>query len=143
MKKLLLFALAILAISTISLNVANAQSKTKKVVESKGVALSAKDAAKYVAPVNKKGAEGAKTRGDIYGSNYSDIVVNNYTGYYIEIYVDGTYRTTVSPKSKVTTWAIPGKTRLVGIARFPDGDYTSWGPINPVTGYQYTWNLYN
>ena len=143
MKKLLLIALAIFATSTISVNVANAQAKQKKVVDSKGTVLSAKDAAMYATPTNTKGAVGSKTRGDIYGSNYSDIVVNNYSGYYVEIYVDGKYRTSVSPNSKITTWAMPGKTRLVGVARFSDGSYTSWGPINPVTGYQYTWNIYN
>ncbi len=143
MKKLLLIALAIFATSTLSINIANAQAKQKKVIDSKGAVLSAKDAAKYVVPTNKKGAEGSKTRGDIYGANYSDIVVNNYSGYYIEIYVDGSYRTSVSPNSKITTWALPGKTRLVGVARFSDGSTTSWGPVNPVTGYQYTWNLYN
>ena len=53
MKKLLLIALAIFATSTISVNVANAQAKQKKVVDSKGTVLSAKDAAMYAAPTNK------------------------------------------------------------------------------------------
>ena len=50
--------------------------------------------------VNIKNSPVMKDRGDVYGPNYSDVVIDNWTGYYIDIYVDNSYRGTVSPWDK-------------------------------------------
>lgn len=82
-----------------------------------------------------------KSRGNVYGADYSDVVVDNWTGYYIDIYVNGNYRGTVSPYDKRVTWAIPGTNSLYAKAVFDDGSYLYWGPKVTYTGYQYTWRL--
>ena len=91
--------------------------------------------------MNMKNSPVMKDRGDVYGPNYSDVVIDNWTGYYIDIYVDNSYRGTVSPWDKKTTWAIPGSTKLYAKAVFDDGSYLYWGPSTTTTGYQYTWKL--
>ena len=82
-----------------------------------------------------------KSRGNVYGPDYSDVVVDNWTGFYIDIYVNGNYRGTVSPWDKRVTWAIPGTNTLYAKAVFDDGSYLYWGPKVTYTGYQYTWKL--
>ena len=82
-----------------------------------------------------------KSRGNVYGPDYSDVVVDNWTGYYIDIYVNGNYRGSVSPWDKRVTWAIPGTNTLYAKAVFDDGSYLYWGPKVTYTGYQYTWRL--
>ncbi|HUR65414.1 MAG TPA: hypothetical protein VMZ03_03615 [Chitinophagaceae bacterium] len=89
---------------------------------------------------NKPAAPGT-SRGDVYGTDYSDVVVDNWTGYYIDIYVNGNYRGTVSPYDKRVTWAIPGTNTLYAKAVFNDGSYLYWGPKVTYTGYSYTWKL--
>jgi len=91
--------------------------------------------------MNMKNSPVMKDRGDVYGPNYSDVVIDNWTGYYIDIYVDNSYRGTVSPWDKKVTWAIPGATKLYAKAVFDDGTYLYWGPSTTTTGYQYTWKL--
>jgi hypothetical protein len=92
---------------------------------------------------NTKGKPAAptSTRGDVYGADYSDVVVDNWTGYYVDIYVNGNYRGTISPYDKKVTWAIPGTNTLYAKATFNDGTYLYWGPKVTYTGYQYTWKL--
>ena len=74
--------------------------------------------------------------------NQKNVVVDNWTGYYIDIYVNGNYRGTVSPWDKRVTWAIPGTNTLYAKAVFDDGSYLYWGPKVTYTGYQYTWKLH-
>lgn len=94
-------------------------------------------------PVNDKNKPAAPTtsRGDVFGADYSDVVVDNWTGYYVDIYVNGNYRGTVSPYDKRVTWAIPGTNTLYAKATFNDGSYLYWGPKVTYTGYSYTWKL--
>jgi hypothetical protein len=94
-------------------------------------------------PTNDKNkpAPPATSRGDVYGADYSDVVVDNWTGYYIDIYVNGNYRGTVSPYDKRVTWAIPGTNTLYAKAVFNDGSYLYWGPKVTYTGYSYSWKL--
>lgn len=94
-------------------------------------------------PMNVKGSPAMedKSRGDVYGSDYSDVVIDNWTGYYLDIYVNGNYRGTVAPWEKKVTWAIPGTNSLTAKAVFDDGSYMYWGPRTTYTGYQYTWKL--
>ena len=93
-------------------------------------------------PLNDKAKPAAPgTRGDVYGADYSDVVIDNWTGYYVDIYVNGNYRGTVSPYDKRVTWAIPGNNTLYAKAVFSDGSYMYWGPKATYTGYSYTWKL--
>ena len=117
-------------------------SKKKKTIEAKANSAPSNEVAALKRPANEKNPKPEiKTRGDVYGSNYSDIIIDNYTGYSIDIYVDGSFRGTIAPYDKKVTWAVPGNTSLYGKAVFDDGSYLYWGPYTPYTGYEYTWNL--
>ena len=119
-------------------------SKKKKTIESKAISTPSNEVAALKKPANEKNPKPEKkTRGDVYGSNYSDILVDNYTGYSIDIYVDGSFRGTIAPYDKKVTWAVPGNTRLYAKATFDDGSYLYWGPSTTYTGYEYTWTLTN
>lgn len=118
--------------------------KKQKTIESKASSVPSDKVAALKRPVNEKNPKPeAKTRGDVYGANYSDIIIDNYTGYSIDIYVDGSFRGTIAPYDKKVTWAVPGNTSLYGKATFDDGSYLYWGPNTIYTGYEYTWQLTN
>src|SRR2546427_662757 len=70
----------------------------------------------------KKG--GAKTRG------FFDcwVTADNYTPWWIDIYVDGTYRGQVAPWGAGTVNAGAGSTTLYGRAVFDSGSVRNWGP---------------
>lgn len=130
--------------------VSNAQGSTpelkKEVIESKANSKPDPTVAALSKPTNNvKGEKAnnnqAKQSGEVYGSQYSDVVIDNWTNYYIDIYINGNYRGTVSPWDKRTTWAIPGTNRLYAKAPFTDGTYYYWGPHETYTGYSYTWKL--
>jgi len=67
---------------------------------------------------------GAKTRG------YLDcwVSVNNYTPWWVDVYVDGTYRGQASPWGAGVVNAGSGGTALYAAATFTDGSVRSWGP---------------
>lgn len=83
-----------------------------------------------------------RSRGDVYGADYCDVVVDNYTGWYIDIYVDNEYRGTIAPYDRRVTWAVKGNTKLYGKAEFDDGSYYYWGPSYVEADYEYTLNLH-
>jgi hypothetical protein len=121
---------------------AQATPKKKKTIETKASTTPIDVVTKLKKPGNDKEPKPeSKSRGDVYGPNYSDIIVDNYTGYAIDIYVDGDYRGTVGAYDKRVTWAVPGNTRLYAKAEFNDGTYIYWGPTVTYTGYEYTWKL--
>ncbi len=145
MKNLTSVLMLICAFLVCSVTASVAQDKERKqeTIESKRVTEKSKEVDKLKKPGNdKKPKAEPKSRGDVYGPNYSDIVVDNYTGWYIDIYVDDEYRGTLAPYDRRVTWAVPGNTKLYGKAVFDDGSYYYWGPINPETNYEYTWNLH-
>ena len=118
--------------------------KKKQTIEAKASDKPSDEAGALNKPANEKNPKPeAKSRGDVYGPNYSDIIVDNYTGYSIDIYVNGSFRGTISPYDKKVTWAVPGNTRLYAKAVFNDGSYLYWGPTVTYTGYDYTWRLNN
>ena len=118
--------------------------KKKKTIEAKALSTPSAEVTALNRPSNEKNPKAeTKTRGDVYGANYSDIIVDNYTGYSIDIYVNGSFRGTIAPYDKKVTWAVPGNTRLYGKATFNDGSYLYWGPNTTYTGYEYTWKLTN
>lgn len=116
--------------------------KKKKTIEVKASSQPSEEVAALTKPANEKNPKPeSKSRGDEYGPNYSDIIVDNWCGYSIDIYVDSKYRGTVGPYDKKVTWAIPGNTRLYAKATFSDGSYLYWGPVVTLTEYEYTWKL--
>ncbi|POY36631.1 hypothetical protein C3K47_09665 [Solitalea longa] len=147
MKKLTLSICALLGtflLLTLSTSGALAQSKQakkKQTIETKASNVKSDATEALKRPENDKNNKEGKGRGDVYGDDYSDIVVDNYTNYNIDIYVDGKYRGTLGPWEKKVTWAVPGKTRMYAKAEFSDGSYSTWGPNVAETGYEYKWNL--
>lgn len=143
-KHILLLAILLSAGIGFSANAQGAKPKLKKeTIDSKPVTAPDPKAEGLQRPVNDKTkpAPPSTSRGDVYGTDYSDVVVDNWTGYYIDIYVNGNYRGTVSPYDKRVTWAIPGTNTLYAKAVFNDGSYLYWGPKVTATGYSYTWKL--
>lgn len=143
MKKLL-FAVAAIVLSLSSVT-AQGTKKQKKTIESKAISTPLAEVTALAKPLNDKNAKNVedKSRGEVYGPDYSDIIVDNFTRYYIDVYVDGSFRMTLAPYAKRTTWAVPGKTKLYAKATFTDGSYSYWGPTTTTTGYEYKWNLRN
>lgn len=118
--------------------------KKKKTIEAKALSTPTAEVTALNKPTNERNPKPeAKTRGDVYGADYSDINVVNYTGYSIDIYVNGSYRGTIAAYDKKVTWAVPGNTQLYAKAVFNDGSYLYWGPTVTYTGYEYTWSLTN
>jgi len=147
MKKSLLLAGTLLLVGLMYQTSVSAQGKParkKQTIEAKAISTPNADVDKLKRPENeKKPKPEVKSRGDVYGSNYSDIVIDNYTGYYMDIYVEGNFRGTVAPYDKRVTWAIPGNNKLYAKTVFSDGSYLYWGPSYVNTGYSYTWKLTN
>jgi hypothetical protein len=140
----MLSALFTLLLSANSVFAQQKTQKKKKTIEAKALSTPSAEVTALNRPANEKNPKAeTKTRGDVYGANYSDIIVDNYTGYSIDIYVDGSFRGTIAPYDKKVTWAVPGNTRLYGKATFNDGSYLYWGPNTTYTGYEYTWKLTN
>jgi hypothetical protein len=143
-KLVLLATLFTLLLVTNSVSAQQKSGKKKKTIETKAISTPSSEVAALNKPANEKNAKPEKkTRGDVYGPNYSDIIVDNYTGYSVDIYVDGSFRGTIAPYDKKVTWAVPGNTRLYAKATFDDGSYLYWGPGTTYTGYEYTWKLTN
>lgn len=143
-KQILLLAILLTAGIGFSGHAQTGKPKLKKeTVDAKPVATPDPKVDGLQRPVNNKNnpAPPSTSRGEVYGPNYSDVVVDNWTGYYIDIYVNGNYRGTVSPYDKRVTWAIPGTNTLYAKAVFDDGSYLYWGPKVTYTGYTYTWKL--
>jgi hypothetical protein len=71
------------------------------------------------------------------------LVLDNRTGYFVEVTVDDEAVSTIPPWSNLQIFAIAGDTRLAARTRLPDGSIGTWGPISvlcPRNGW-YTWRL--
>src|SRR5262245_56980474 len=64
---------------------------------------------------------GGKPRGP-----YCGVLVDNYTPYMARVYVDGTYRGTVSPWGGLTVTTLSGGARLYAKASFGGGKVLTW-----------------
>lgn len=97
----------------------------------------ANDAAKPVPAPAAKG--GPTTRG---GS--CTVIVDSYTPWLIELYLEGGYWAEVPRYGKIEVSATEGRVRLYARARFTDGSVTTWGPrYFDCVGQTYTWKLYD
>ncbi|MBX3148943.1 hypothetical protein KF728_02215 [Candidatus Obscuribacterales bacterium] len=64
---------------------------------------------------------GAKTR-----SMWGGVVIDNRTGSYIDVYLDGTYTGTVGPWGDMYRDVVAGRTNVYCVAPYTDGTYDSW-----------------
>jgi hypothetical protein len=67
---------------------------------------------------------GAKTR----GGGACEVRFDNRTRWFVKLYVDGTYRGTISPYGDGVAYTGAGATRVYARAVFDSGDYLYWGP---------------
>ncbi|RVU00130.1 hypothetical protein EOD41_14315 [Mucilaginibacter limnophilus] len=141
MKKAILTLFASAAFALLTVTNVSAQSAKKQEIKTKASTEKSEEVAALKKPKNVKGKPAAK-RGDECGASYSDIIVKNYTGYYLDVFVDGEFRVSLAPGYQTTTCAVPGTTKLYAKASFDDGSYLTWGPVYPKTGYVYTWSLW-
>jgi hypothetical protein len=137
MKKLFFIAL----VTLIATSVFAQGQKQKKMIETKGVKIEQPKGAdaniKVAKPVTDQAVP--KEKGPVYGGSYCDVNLENHTGYFIDIYVDGSYRGTIGAWESKVTWAIPGRTTLYGKSILGT---VSWGPIGVDCDWIYTWSLY-
>jgi hypothetical protein len=84
----------------------------------------------------KKGGARAK------GAQSCAVIVDNRTPFLIRIYVDGTYRGTISPWGDAYCYTGSGATKLYAVAMFDDGSRLTWGPNVVSCGTSYTWRLF-
>lgn len=140
MKKITLMLVVVFAAFLFSS--VNAQEKETKVVEvSKAKVEASRGTSPHITtpkPVNDevvvpKPAESDKARAD-----YCKVIVDNWSGYAIDIYVDGDYSGTVAAWSDGYTWAISGRTKLYAQST---GGSMYWGPTYIDCIYDYTWKL--
>ena len=81
-----------------------------------------------------KAVEPEKDRGEL-----CYIYVNNYSGFAIDIYIDGDWMGTIAAYSTAYTYAYPGNTKAYGKSI---GGTMAWGPTYFDCQYEYTWNLW-
>lgn len=76
-------------------------------------------------------------------SIYCGVVVDNYTPYKIQIYINRRYKGLVAPYGKMELFGPAGPTRLYARADFVDGHYDHWGPREMDLDHDsvYTWSL--
>jgi len=136
MKKLVLVALVAFLGSVVVPSAAQAQTKQRKNVESKSMVFEktrgADENIKTAKPASDNKVE--KTRGEL-----CYIYINNYTGYAIDIYIDGDWMGTIAAYSTSYTYAYPGSTKAYGKSI---GGTMYWGPTYFDCQYEYTWNLW-
>ena len=149
-KKTILFSAALLLFGLISQAQGKAPELKKEVIIAKAASAPNAMVAALNRPANEnKGTKSmsakkaGKESGEVYGKDYSDVVIDNWTEYYIDVYINGKYRGTVAPWDKRVTWAIPGENTIYAKAVFKDGSYFYWGPRTTTTGYTYTWELHD
>lgn len=126
------------------------------------VSTYAQDVKKETKVITVKGAEIEKTRGaspyiktpkpvddeiivpkpkeseQARGGEWCKVTVDNWTGYTIDVYVDGDYAGTVGSWSDGYTWAIAGKTQLYAESV---GGTVYWGPTYVDCDGEYIWKL--
>jgi hypothetical protein len=89
--------------------------------------------APVAAPASKGGE---RTRG-----NVSIVHLDNWTGYYIDLYIDGNYCATSGPWGDAYCYVPSGSVRMYGKAPFTDGSFLSWGPRTEYVDGTFDWKL--
>lgn len=83
---------------------------------------------------------GEKSRG---AGFYTKVIVDNWTGYSVNIYADGKVQGSVAPWSQGYFYEYGSSVKLYGKAYLTDGRYIYWGPStqNISNAKTYTWKL--
>lgn len=136
MKKLI--TLALLVLLGFAFTTANAQDKKSKTIEQMGVKVEATRGGNPNIVTDKPSGDVLQAKPEATRGDYCKVIVDNWTGYAVDIYVDGDWAGTVAAWSDGYTWAIPGKTRLYGISV---GRTVEWGPVEVSCNNSYTWKL--
>jgi hypothetical protein len=139
MKKLILIALVAFLGSMITPTTVNAQAKEKKSVEEKAKVYEKTRGADANIRTAKpsddtKAPKIEKSRGEL-----CYIYVNNYSGYAVDVYIDGDWMGTIAAYATAYTYAYPGSTKAYGKSI---GGTMVWGPTHFDCQYDYTWNLW-
>ena len=123
--------------------ITNVQGQEKKIVESKAQKVEATRGdnpfIKVPKAVNDENPV-PEPKEEQTRATYCKIWIDNYTGYTIDIYIDGKYKGTIPPWEKQYTWAIAGKTHFYAETV---GRTYYWGPHWFDCNYEYTWRLGN
>ena len=71
------------------------------------------------------------------------ISVDNWTGYKVQLFIDGDYSGLIIPWGELATSAITGRTTVYARAEFEDTSYVTFGPvtIDCQDGRTYAWKL--
>ena len=77
-------------------------------------------------------------RGDAYNVTNCNVIIENWTGWYIDFYIDGEYRGSIAPWDIRVSWVIVGPVKLYAEA---DGTMYFWGPTSVDCNYTFTWKL--
>jgi hypothetical protein len=93
------------------------------------------------APEKAPSHKGSKTRG--FGPGVCAVTVDNWTGWYVKVYVDGSFRGSVGPFDDGTVYVGSGATTVYARADFTDGSYKYWGSrvVNCPRGGTFSWTL--
>lgn len=139
MKKLILVVLVAFLGTMVAPSVIQAQVKAKVNVDEKAKVFEktrgADENIKTAKPTEDvKANKVEKTRGEL-----CYIYVYNYTGYSVDIYIDGDWMGTIGAYSSAYTYAYPGNTKAYGKSI---GGTMYWGPHYFDCENEYTWNLY-
>jgi hypothetical protein len=133
MKRVLLISLV--ALFTISVY---GQTKEVKVIESKSTKIEKTrgtnpNVIKERPTTDEPAPKPEKSRG-----GECKVIVDNWTGYAIDIYVDGEYAGTVAAWSDGYTYAVEGKVKLYGKST---GSSHEWGLVYVDCYYEHKWKL--
>ena len=71
-------------------------------------------------------------------TDYCKVYIDNWTGYTIDVYIDGEYAGSVAAWETAYGWAIAGKTKLYAKSI---GGTVYWGPVYVDCLSEYTWEL--
>lgn len=74
-------------------------------------------------------------------SSYSRLRIDNWTGWWVKIYIDGDYVGNAAPWGELTTHVPSGPVRMYARADMTDGDHLSWGSLSRNVDRTYTWKL--
>ncbi len=73
------------------------------------------------------------------------LTFDNWTGWWVQVFVDGEYRGTMAPYDDITTYPVAGTTRAYARAVFTDGTVYNWPTqtFNCKAGEPYVWKIEN
>ena len=139
MKTLVIFAMAAFLGFIATPYTTLAQVKEKKVVETKSSNYQETRSANENVTLDKPSDDTKAPKIEKSQNDLCQINIFNYTGYAIDIYIDGEWRGTIRAYATAVTFGIPGKVKVYG---WSVGHTKEWGPLYVDCTIDYSWNLY-